>query len=154
MSPSPRLFALIPAAGKSARMGRPKLALPLARRTVLEHVIVAFLAADISDIVVVLAPGGRDLAEVARAGGANALVLEEDTPDMRATIERGLDLMGRIWRPTTADAWLLSPADHPALSPAVIRQLRQVYTTDPQAKLVIPTFNGRRGHPALVSWSL
>ncbi len=35
------MFALIPAAGKSARMGRPKLTLPLGGRTVLEHVVTA-----------------------------------------------------------------------------------------------------------------
>ena len=35
------IFALIPAAGKSTRMGRPKLALPLGEKTVLEHVIAA-----------------------------------------------------------------------------------------------------------------
>ena len=50
-----RVFALIPAAGKSARMGRPKLSLPLGDHTVLECVIATLREAGISDILVVVA---------------------------------------------------------------------------------------------------
>ena len=40
-------YALIPAAGKSRRMGRPKVSLPLGGRIVLEHVIAALQEAGI-----------------------------------------------------------------------------------------------------------
>ncbi len=33
------IFAVVPAAGRASRMGRPKLSLPLGGRTVLEHVV-------------------------------------------------------------------------------------------------------------------
>src|SRR5207237_3552168 len=49
-------LALIPAAGKSTRMGRPKLALPLGGRTVLEHVVAALRDAGVEHVLVVVGP--------------------------------------------------------------------------------------------------
>src|SRR4051812_30349558 len=91
MLPKPRTFALIPAPGKSARMGRPKLALPLGGCTILERVIAALRGAGVDTVLVVLAPHSHDLIDLARATGAEVLALPEETPDMRATVERGLD---------------------------------------------------------------
>src|SRR4051794_19678415 len=103
----PRTFALIPAAGKSMRMGRPKLALPLGDRTVLERVIAAFRDAGVDMILVVLAPHSRGLLASARAAGADVLALPDEMPDMRTTVERGLDWLEEQVHPTDADAWLL-----------------------------------------------
>ena len=67
-----RTFALLPAAGKSARMGRPKLELPLGGRTVLERVLDTLHAAQIADVLVVLGPHGGKLAAMADGHGNNA----------------------------------------------------------------------------------
>ena len=40
------IYAVVPAAGRSSRMGRPKLSLPLGERTVLEQVILALRKAE------------------------------------------------------------------------------------------------------------
>ena len=59
-------FALIPAAGRSRRMGRPKLALPLAGRSVLEHVVGALQQAGVityeHDRVMILDRAGLEAA--------------------------------------------------------------------------------------------
>ena len=47
------ISALILAAGKSTRMGRPKMALPWGDTTVLGHVINVFRAAEVEDVLVV-----------------------------------------------------------------------------------------------------
>src|SRR5436190_21295553 len=86
-----RTFALLPAAGKSTRMGRPKLALPLGERTVLERVLDVLRAAQIADTLVVLGPHGSALKPVAEVAGAHVLLLAEETPEMRATIQHGLE---------------------------------------------------------------
>ena len=59
------IAGLIPAAGHSRRMGRPKLALPFAGRTVLELVIAALQAAGVAPVLVVLGPHVADLAGLA-----------------------------------------------------------------------------------------
>ncbi len=145
------VWALIPAAGKSTRMGRPKLTLPLGERTVLEHVAAALRQGGVSNILVVLPPQGHELAAIVEKAGARPMLLTEPTPDMRASIERGLDWleaqgMGRD------DRWLLAPADHPTLEADVVRRLLSTAQGDAQFSIHIPTHGGRRGHPTLIGW--
>src|SRR5262249_42126737 len=118
-------FALIPAAGKSTRMGRPKLALPLGKRSVLEGVIGALHEAGVERILVVVGPHVSELVPLAEAAGAAVLRLAEETKDMRATVEHGWRWIEEHWRPSEEDYWLLVPADHPALDAAVVRHLLQ-----------------------------
>jgi molybdenum cofactor cytidylyltransferase len=133
-------------------MGRPKLALLLGGRTVLERVLDAFRLAHIEKTLVVLAPHNEALQTPALAAGAEVSLLPEATPDMRATIEKGLTWLEQNCRPEDQDGWLLAPADHPLLEPAVIDALVQVWR-DTQATLLIPTYGGKRGHPALIGWN-
>jgi molybdenum cofactor cytidylyltransferase len=145
-------FALIPAAGKSVRMGRPKLALPLGGRTILEHVVAALQRAEIEHILVVLGPHAFRLVPLAETAGAQVLLLGQETVDMRGTIEEGLRWLEERFQPRDEDNWLLVPADHPTLDAAVVRQLLQTRAAHPEFSVVIPTFQGRRGHPALIGW--
>jgi molybdenum cofactor cytidylyltransferase len=146
------IFALIPAAGSSSRMGRPKLALPLGERTILGHVVEVFRQAGIQQILVVVGPQTPELVALAQAAGAAVLSLTEPTADMRATIQQGLDWLEAHFHPCNLDDWLLVPADHPALNPAVIAQLLVAKERNPDCTIVVPTFQGQRGHPALLSW--
>jgi molybdenum cofactor cytidylyltransferase len=144
-------FALLPAGGHSTRMGRPKLALPLGRRTILEHAVAALREGGVGHVLVVIGPHVPELAPLATAAGADVLRLTEETADMRATVERGLHHLEERFRPPPEAAWLLCPADHPALEPAVVRRLLEAYRAGGPT-IVVPTFGGRRGHPVLVAW--
>ncbi len=152
MTAARRTFGLIPAAGKSTRMGRPKLMLPLAGRTILERVIAAVREAGVDETLVVIGPHVADLQPVAEAVGARVLVLVEETPDMRATVNQGLLWLEQHLSPTADDNWLLLPADHPTVNPDVIRDLIAARRQNPAASLIVPTFEGRRGHPTLFGW--
>ncbi len=144
-----RFFALIPAAGKSRRMGQPKLLLPLGGRSVIEHVIAAFQEAAVRDIIVVARPNASALKSVVEHAGANVVRLDEDTPDMRTTVQRGLDWIETRFSPSDEDGWFLVPADHPTLAPTVITELARSWRV---GAIAIPVFNGQRGHPALIGW--
>jgi molybdenum cofactor cytidylyltransferase len=146
-----RTFGLIPAAGKSVRMGTPKLALPLGGRSVLQRVLAAVRAGGVAETLVVLGPHVAELAPQARAEGAHVLVLPEATPDMRATVEHGLRWLEEHCRPAAEDGWLLLPADHPALDPTVVPRLLEARAATARS-IVLPTCGGKRGHPALIDW--
>lgn len=148
----PQTLALIPAAGQSRRMGRPKLALPLGGKTVLECVLDALAQAGVTDVLVVVSPRGGELAVLAEKSGAHVLHLDNDTPDMQATVSAGLEWLENRFQPASDDSWLLLPADHPSLDAAVIRELLQCRLSDTQHSVFIPTFAGKRGHPALIGW--
>ncbi len=145
-------FALIPACGKSTRMGRPKLALPLGDQSVLELVVRALREAGVDRILVVVGPHVPELVPLAEAARAHVLLLTDETPDMRATVEAGLRWVEEQWHPEADDAWLLVPGDHPTLEAGVVRQLLKAHAQHPSYSIVIPTNQGKRGHPTLIAW--
>lgn len=148
-----RTFGLIPAAGKSRRMGRPKLLLPLGETTVLEHVLFAVHAAGVANVLVVVAPDAEELAQRATAAGAHVLRLDADTPDMRTTCLHGLARIEAELQPEAGDGWLLLPADHPTVRPEVVRAVLAAAQDQLDKTIVVPTHAGRRGHPTWLRWS-
>lgn len=148
-----KTFGLIPAAGKSRRMGRAKLLLPLGERTVLEHVLTAVRSAGVADVLVVVAPDAEALANLATAAGAHVLRLSEDTPDMRSTCLHGLTGIEEHFHPQDEDGWLLLPADHPTVQPEVVRSLLAAAQRNLDKTIIVPTFQNRRGHPTWLRWS-
>ena len=146
------IFAVLPAAGQSVRMGRPKLALPLGESTILERVVASLRRAGIEHVLVVVGPHVPQLLPLAERAGAHVLQLAEETPDMRATVEAGLRWLEDRFHPAPNDAWLLVPADHPTLDPSVIQQLLRARAETGHASIVVPTHGGRRGHPTLIDW--
>jgi molybdenum cofactor cytidylyltransferase len=147
-----RTLALIPAAGKSVRMGQPKLAMPVGQQTVLECVLSTLKKAGMNDILVVLGPHVAFLQDLVEKAGAMALVLETETPDMRTTALLGLKHLEKRFHPEPDDSWLLVPADHPTLDVTVIQSLLQARQQHPQASIFLPTYQGKRGHPTLIAW--
>jgi molybdenum cofactor cytidylyltransferase len=145
-------LALLPAAGKSVRMGRPKLALPLGGHTVLGQVLVALREGGVAHTVVVVGPHVPELVPLAEAAGAHVCLLAEETADMRATVEHGLRWLEERFHPGPDDGWLLVPADHSALDAEVVRQLGRARAEHSDRSIFVPTFAGRRGHPALIAW--
>jgi molybdenum cofactor cytidylyltransferase len=145
-------FAVIPACGKSTRMGRPKLSLKLGERTVLEHVIYALRLGGVEHILVVVGPHVPELSQIAEANSIHVCRLFEETADMRATVEAGLRWLEQHFHPRPEDAWLLVPGDHPTLDPEVVRLLRDAGQKYADRSIIVPTFAGRRGHPTLIGW--
>jgi molybdenum cofactor cytidylyltransferase len=146
------IAAVVPAAGRSSRMGRPKLALPVDGRPMLERVIAALRDGGAAPVAVVTGPHDPTLAPLARAAGAEVCELTAATPDMRTTVEHGLRWLEERYRPQPDDAYLLTPADLPLLDAATVRMLCAAWTGRPTASILIPTFQNRRGHPALIAW--
>ncbi len=146
------IFSLVPAAGKSSRMGRPKLLLPLGGRTVLEQVLACLKSAGVERTLVVVGPHVPELIPLAEASGADVLALAEETPDMRATVEKGLTWLEDRYHLGDADDWLLLPADHPTLDATIVRQVLAARATLPAGHIIVPTYQGQRGHPTLIGW--
>ncbi|GAC1334597.1 MAG: nucleotidyltransferase family protein [Isosphaeraceae bacterium] len=149
-----KIAAIIPAAGRSERMGRPKLILPIEGETVVSRVVSAFLKAGVDPVIVVAPPseieGAGRIAEEARARGAFVIVPNGPTADMRASIEFGLLALIREFAPP--EAVLIAPADSPGLSSNVIGQVMDRYKISDS--IVTPIRDGKRGHPLLLPWEI
>ncbi len=150
-------FAIIPAAGESRRMGQPKLLLPWGRWTVIEQVLSAWHASDVTQIVAVVHPDDQPLAERCGAGGAIVVRPDEPPAEMKDSIRLGLE-RAAAFGPHPDDAWLVAPADLPGLAPGVIDRVLAAYAASlsrPGApRIWVPRCGAKRGHPVLFSWAL
>jgi molybdenum cofactor cytidylyltransferase len=146
-------IAIIPAAGRSLRMGQPKLLLPWGKSTIIEAVLDAWQKSLVPEVVVIVHPDDAPLAEICRARGVHVVVAESPPPDMKASVRLGLAFARETFSPGEGDAWLLAPADLPTLSPHVIDLVLSQH--DPaQPAILVPRHGDRRGHPALFPWPL
>ncbi|MEX2559235.1 MAG: nucleotidyltransferase family protein [Pirellulales bacterium] len=150
---TPRSFAIVPAAGRSERMGRPKLLLPWRGATVIEHVLSAWKRAGVSRVVVVVHPEDQALAAVCRDAGVDVVVADPPPADMKASVQCGLAHVASHYAPSASDAWLLAPADMPLLEPGWIEKLLSSRRPAPD-EIIVASCQGRRGHPVLFAWPL
>ena len=153
MSAGFRSFAVVPAAGRSRRMGQPKLLLPLGDQTLFEHLVSAWTASGVERVVVVIHPNDKKLAELARNSGADVVVPDRPPEEMKISVRLGLEWIEANCRPAETDAWLLAPADMPRLDSGAIDAVLSAYTPA-EPRIIVPKHKGRRGHPVLFPWKL
>lgn len=142
-----KLVAIVTAAGASSRMGRPKALLPWGNATLLEHQVASLAAFPFDRIVVVTGHGHDALASELEA-------LREDHPQLLTVHNPRWELGRSTSFEAAAEALadllparaLVTAIDQP-LAPLVIAAL--LVQPDQEAVLV-PTFEGRRGHPILL----
>ena len=134
--------AIVPAAGASTRMGRPKLLLPWGTATVLESTLAALREGGVPVVVVVLAPEGP-LAAWQPPHGVRIAVNEEPTWGMLSSILAGLAALS-----PPPDPLLVCPGDLPALRATTVAALLAAYRDN--GGVVVPRHHRRRGHPLLV----
>jgi molybdenum cofactor cytidylyltransferase len=148
-----RIFALIPAAGRSRRMRTHKLLLPVGDRRIIDHLISA-LSSAADEVFLLRRKDDLELAQ-ALASHPDVRVVEagSDPPEMRDSVELLLDHVSRTCRPNDDDGWLLCPADHPVVHRDVLETLLVAFRSRPDA-MHLPTSQGRSGHPLLIPWSL
>jgi molybdenum cofactor cytidylyltransferase len=155
------LFAIVPAAGLSRRMGQPKLVMDLAGKTVIERLLTTLSHPAITETVVVFRQGDSDLSEALSSlpfSGVNpssriyTVQPEVDPPDMRTSVEYGLEAVRSRHSPQPDDGWLLIPADHPVLDHDVLAELIEAWQTTDE-EILIPRHGGKSGHPTFFRWS-
>ena len=149
---TPRIFAVIPAAGHSRRMGRPKLLIDLEGRTIICRLLDALQSGGVQDVFVLVRQSDQALQDELAGTGAR-VVRTEETPDMKASVAALLAVIARDESPAAIDSWLLVPADHPLLEPGPVAALLAARRPG-ETEILVPVHAGRRGHPTCFSWDL
>lgn len=137
--------AIVLAAGKGERMGRPKALVEWNGKTFLEHALTSLKAAGASPIAVVLDPASPDFATAKKiASDAGAVVVENAKPErgMLSSVRHGLTAL------TGATHAALLPVDHPGIKPSTLEALFLNARSKPD-RIVVPVFEGKRGHPGV-----
>jgi molybdenum cofactor cytidylyltransferase len=137
--------ALILAAGKSTRMGRPKMLLPWQGSTIIRSVVNSYLAAGISEVIVVTGGVRREVEELL-ADLPVQLVFNPlyENGEMLDSLKIGLRSFS-----SNVEAAMIALGDQPKIGQAEISQVVEGYIETP-APLVVPSFQMRRGHPWIV----
>jgi len=129
---------LVPAAGRSERMGGWKPVMPFRGSTIVETVVANALGS-CARVVLVTGYRGVELAELFRR---EPRVLAVDNPDwplgMFSSIQCGIALV-------RTSRFFVTPGDMPWILPDVYEALLRGAPAD----VVVPVFDGSRGHPVL-----
>ncbi len=147
------IAAIVPAAGRSVRMGRPKLLMEFEGESLIHRVVTALRDGGAGRIVVVPpadSPETAAIAAEASDAGATILIPESQPAEMRDSVELGLAVLDDQLRPTSI---LLTPGDVPGITPSLVARLLEVARDHPD-RLVIPTHDGHHGHPIVIPWKV
>lgn len=146
--------AVVPAAGASRRMGRPKLLLPFGTGTVMGSLVAALRAGGASPVLLVTAPGDEELRARALEAGCRVAVNPAPERGMLSSIREGIAALGGAHALAQGgEVLLVAPADLPALRPATVAELlwRRAAVDAP---LAVPAYQGKRGHPLAIAPAL
>jgi molybdenum cofactor cytidylyltransferase len=142
------LAAVILSGGASSRMGSPKALLPFQGRPFLEHLLEVTAHREIGVRRVVLGAHAEPIAK--------AVELKSDEIVINADWEKGqLSSIQAALRslPPGTDGIVLCLIDHPLISSALVQDLiEQFHKT--KKPIVLPLYEGRRGHPVIFSSAL
>jgi molybdenum cofactor cytidylyltransferase len=144
--------AVVLAAGKSTRMGRPKALLPLGRSdTFLTRIVRTLYEAEVEDVVVVLGHEADAIVEsLTRTGLSPRFVINRlyETGQLSSVAAglRAIDHPG-------VNAMLLTLVDAPFVSAATVRAVLERYRAT-RAPIVRPVQGALHGHPVVIDRSL
>jgi molybdenum cofactor cytidylyltransferase len=143
-----RFAGVVPSAGASERMGRPKGLLPVDGVSFLRRTVSALREGGCDPVLVIVAEGERELAEEAEAASARVLLNPDPGEGPITSLRLAIDeLRGSV----AGLAYL--PVDHPLVRSETVRELLEA-AREAHASLTLPTHGGERGHPALFGAAL
>lgn len=139
------IAGLILAAGESSRMGTDKALLTYRGRTFLETILQTLGEAGLESIAVVLGHHAEAIQRSVNLQGAQVVINPNYQQGQTLSLRAGLNALDN----PELEAVFLCLVDHPAVSVEVVKKLLANFRQS-GAPVVIPTFQGQRGHPVVV----
>lgn len=137
--------AIVLAAGRSQRMGRPKLLLPWGDTTILGQTLRQLQQAPVTETVVVVGYYAAATTAIALAHHGRALFNPHYAAgDMLSSLQLGMRQLA-----ATVEAALVVLADQPLLAPETVAALLAAWAAG-RGRLIAPVYAGQAGHPVLI----
>ena len=142
------LAAVILSGGASSRMGSPKALVPYQGRPFLEHLLEITSHRNIGVRRVVLGAQAEPIAKAIQLKADEIVINEDWEKGQLSSIQAALRSL-----PPETDGILLCLIDHPLISAVLVQELiEQFYKS--KKPIVLPLYEGRRGHPMIFSSTL
>lgn len=147
------IYAIIPAAGRSRRMGNAKQLLDIDGRPMLNVVLDSLVAADVFGVMLVTHRMITDALKTSIGDKINIVYNEDESSEMIDSIRMGL----HAWRDRCPvdenDGFLICPADQPGISTADFNTCISAFRATPD-RIVIASRDRQKGHPIIFPASL
>jgi len=140
--------AIVLAAGESKRMGKSKPLLRFNDKTFLDQIISALRDSDVDRITIVLGAKAEMIKNSIDLSGTNIVINKDYQKGQLSSLIAAIEDT-----PQETDAILVCLVDNPFITKEVINKIIAKFreTNNP---IIVPVFNGQRGHPTLFSRSL
>jgi len=139
------LAAVILSGGASRRMGSPKALLPYQGRPFLEHLLDVVNHPSIGMRRVVLGPDAEVISSQISLSPQEVVINSDWERGQISSIQAAIRSL-----PAGTEGILLCPVDHPLISSSLVSDLIESFEKTHSA-MVVPLFEGRRGHPVIFS---
>jgi molybdenum cofactor cytidylyltransferase len=143
------LAAVILSGGESRRMGAPKALLPYRGKTFVEHLLEVTRHKRVGVTRIVVGAHAEEIREKLSAHSAEIVVNADWAKGQLSSIQAAI----RSLPAGATEGMILCPVDHPIISSELIARLVEEFDSSGKA-IVVPTYHGRRGHPAIFRASL
>lgn len=144
-----RIAGIILAAGASSRMGEDKALLQWGEKTFLEHLLGALKNSKVGPVRVVLGANAEAVQEKIPFATSEVVINPDWQKGQLSSLIAALDALprGRV------EGAAICLVDHPCISSRLIQSLIEKFSQS-QKLIVLPTYQGRRGHPVLFAATL
>jgi len=139
------ISAIVLAAGRSERMGTQKLLLPLGGTPVIVRVVDELLRSPVGEILVVIRSEDQRIRAALQDHAVDFVVNPDADGDMLSSVRCGLRAM-----PAACEAVLVVLGDQPGVSTELVGEMIRSFRDD-ESQIIVPSCEGRRGHPLLFS---
>jgi len=141
------ISAIVLAAGESKRMGQTKQLLDLEGKAMLQRVLDNLCRSQVDEVILVLGHEADRILQTVDTHKVKVVINKNYRRGMITSIEQGLKNLN-----DEVEAFFIVLADQPRVGPEVFNRLiAEFRRVTPQKNIVLPTFRGRGGHPALFS---
>ncbi len=142
-----KISGILLSAGESKRMGEPKALLELRGKKIINNLLEEYLGSLLTEVILVLGFRADDVKKEINIESEKLRIVinEHYEKEMFSSIQRGMEEI------KSSGAILIGLIDHPFINRKLINWLINQYETD---KIIIPSYNDRKGHPIIIPFSL
>jgi molybdenum cofactor cytidylyltransferase len=147
------IVAVILSAGESSRMGQPKALLPIDGVRFVEKIVSALKSTDVGNIIVVLGHNAEEMRQKISDLPVTILINHDYKQGQLSSLQVAIRHLESSSEGSPVDGILVHLVDHPYISAKLVDlMIKRFYET--KKLIVVPRFQGRRGHPVIFARTL